>query len=81
LNSAFAIYLGWLLGDERLEQPYIGTQFYKPGKELAESVWHTEDRGHLGDMEVVQVWAERFGIRDWFQWTHFLQMDEQELRG
>lgn len=46
MNSAFASYLGWLLRDRKLRQPYLKTPYCEAGEGLAKLVWETEDEGH-----------------------------------
>jgi hypothetical protein len=66
LNAALAIYMSWLLEDKRLAQPYRNTPFHKLANELAQSIWNGVDRGHEGDMQTTYEWAERLGMREWF---------------
>lgn len=77
LNAAYAIYLGWLLEDKRLEQPYRKTPYYKDGLELAKQVWNSSDQGHDGDNMVVQDWAQYFGVENWFDWALVGEADYQ----
>jgi hypothetical protein len=78
MNSAFAIYLSWLLNDRRLAQPFRNTKYWKTGHKLAEPIWETEDRGHVGDIEAIDAWTGSFGMQDWFEWTGWAELEQFE---
>ncbi|MBI3413004.1 MAG: hypothetical protein HY051_02920 [Candidatus Aenigmarchaeota archaeon] len=69
MNSAFASYLGWLLDDRRMRQPYVRTPYYRRGERMARSIWSSPDGGQQQDIETVNRWAEELGVSSWFEWV------------
>jgi hypothetical protein len=80
MNSAYAIYLSWLFNDKRFAEPYKHTRYWKQGYKLAEQIWESEDRGHLGDVETTDEWAELFQLKEWFEWAELEQANDTDNR-
>lgn len=66
MNAAFASFAGELLGRADFARPYRGSELEEIGRTLR--THNATDRGHAGDKETTDRWAEELGVRDWYEW-------------
>jgi len=52
-------------------KPYNGTEFLNQGKALAERTKKEQEDNYLGDIKMVNIWADTIGISEWFEWVDF----------
>ncbi|MBS1258044.1 MAG: hypothetical protein MAG551_01097 [Candidatus Scalindua arabica] len=69
-NYAYLRLLGFHI-DYNFVRPYNGTEFLKPGKKLAERTKREQEDSFLGDIRIINTWAEIAGIQKWFEWVNF----------
>lgn len=69
MNYCFFKYLGLYLNTNFL-QPYWDFKFKRKGEELARITLDYKD-DYLGDLEMINKWAEYLEITNWFAWTDF----------
>lgn len=79
MNSAFARYMSRLLGNAHLASPWDGTSYWPGGRELADELWGSPDRGYLGDVATAREWSARFGIDRWFDWVLLSDLQRIEV--
>jgi Flp pilus assembly protein TadD, contains TPR repeats len=69
-NYAYLRLLGFHI-DCNFVRPYNGTEFLKSGKKLAERTKREQEDSFLGDIRIINTWAEIAGIQKWFEWVSF----------
>lgn len=69
MNYCFFKYLGLYLSANFL-QPYWDFKYKRKGEELARVTLDYKD-DYLGDLEMINKWAEFLEITKWFAWTNF----------
>jgi len=67
IGSAFARAVADLYGEPALAASYRATDVWDLGGELLDTVAHAHDDAD-GDVALVDRWAERLGLRDWYRW-------------
>ncbi len=79
MNSAFARYMSRLLRRPQLASPWDGTMYWADGREMADELWDSPDRGYVGDVATARKWSERFGIDRWFDWVSLADLQRVEV--
>lgn len=69
LNYVIISEFGDLCDRPELELPYVHAVDRQLGNELRRIAIRGPDTGHLGDIEISQVWAEVLGMTEWFEWV------------
>lgn len=69
MNYCFFKYLGLYLDADYLK-PYWDFKYKRKGEELARITQDYKD-DYLGDVDMINKWAEYLEITDWFAWTDF----------
>lgn len=72
MNCAFARRVLEILGDSSLALPYA-SRLSEAANELLSILDGNGENNYRGDVVVINRWAERLGIRDWYAWV---RMDE-----
>lgn len=67
MNAAFALYWARTLDIPQIVIPYRAAGFEKVGAALLE-VWDEVSSGPEADGALVDAWAQRLGMADWYQW-------------
>jgi len=68
MNSAFTRGVVPILKDKRILRPYYGRVGDAIGKRLIRILEGVPDNGYEGDIEVIDMWAQELGVRDWYVW-------------
>lgn len=71
ISYALAQELGDLLGNVDLAAPLAKLGDYEQAQGLRRILHEVGDRGHRGDTEITDRWAEYLGLRGWFQWKGY----------
>lgn len=66
MSAAFALFASELTGIESFYLPYSISKFDGLASELKES--NSDDRGHPGDKDATNRWADILGLKDWYEW-------------
>jgi hypothetical protein len=69
MNFCFFKYLGLYLNEDYLK-PYWDFRYKRKAEELAKITQNYKD-DYLGDLEMINKWAEYLEITNWFTWTDF----------
>lgn len=56
---------------EKLTKPYYDFPFLREAKSLSKQTDETLGDEYTTDIATVNLWAESFGVRNWFTWTDF----------
>ncbi len=67
MGSAFARAVANLYDEPALAAPYRATDVWDLGGELLDTIAHARDDAD-GDVALVDRWAKRLGLRDWYRW-------------
>jgi len=68
MNCAFARRVCEMLGDSSLRLPYP-KRLARAANELLAILDREEEDNHRGDIRVVNQWAQRLGIENWYTWV------------
>lgn len=71
INAAFAAYWAQRLEQPQLTLPYRATGHIETGASLL-AIWEAIPDLPENDGQLVDRWAEWFGIADWYQWVPYL---------
>lgn len=69
METAFIIYLGWLLKDKALEEPFGTSSSWMLARKLAQGVWESKDQGHIGDRATSDEWARILSLKKMYEWV------------
>lgn len=67
MSAAFALFASGLTGIENFYLPYSVSRCDGLASELRES--NSVDRGHPGDKDTTDKWAEELGLSNWYEWS------------
>lgn len=71
LNAAYTTFIGRLLNDPTLSQPFRKAGFGRIGEELADRIWQTRFGDYRQDRRDTDIWAKRFEVERWFTWAPY----------
>lgn len=70
MSAAFALFASELTGIERFYLPYSISKFDGLAAELRGC--NFTDRGHPGDKDTTDKWAETLGLKGWYEWRSLI---------
>lgn len=70
ISAAFALFWAGRLNQPQLTLPFKATGFLEAGRSLL-TIWEATADEPAHDTELVDRWAEWFGIADWYQWVPY----------
>ncbi|MBI4446875.1 MAG: hypothetical protein HY645_13340 [Acidobacteria bacterium] len=73
MNYVLAKAIGKLLDEPYLTVPYVEQGFAEIGEKL-DSYLREPDRGHAGDMCIVDAWARELSLEGWYHWVRLGDM-------
>lgn len=70
MNAALAAYWAEAVGQPQLTLPYKATKYLSLAEQLLD-IWRTIPKQPEHDQELVDAWAERLGMKDWYAWVPY----------
>jgi hypothetical protein len=71
ISAAFAAFWAERLQQPQLSLPFKATGYLDPGLDLL-TIWQSTPDVAENDRGIVDQWAEKLGIANWYQWTPYL---------
>jgi hypothetical protein len=70
MNAAFAEFWAAKLNQPQISLPFKASGHLEAGRELLE-IWRTLPNNPANDRKLIDAWAQKLGVSDWYQWVPF----------